>query len=233
MLKIQAYAMTFNEAEWIERYVKSALRLCDRCTIFDGGSIDGTQDKARDLGAEVISYPQPKGALDYNDPRFNHAERRNECISQLTGDWIFNMDADEELQAENSLRLRLLIEGGGPNSVVTSYSFLRYNLWCAEDLYRVDWMDRYPWLWKNGEGIHYSKRDAPHEPLVGAQEVNLLENAIPVEEGLACIIHYHYVRGWKAEYHLKTTAAGIRKDAERLRKGDDPKVARVPWATVG
>lgn len=225
-LTIQAYAMTFNEAPWIERYVRSALRLCDRCTIFDGGSIDGTQDLARDLGAEVISYPQPKGALDYNDPRFNHGERRNECISRLTGDWIFNMDADEELMAESSDQLRVLVSRAFDT---IAFKFQRYNLWCAEDIYRTDWMDWYPWLWKNGEGIHYSKRDAPHEPLVASCETNLLVMAMPVNEDKARIIHYHYVRGWKAELHLKSTAAGIRKDAERLRKGGDPRVARLPW----
>ena len=91
-------------------------------------------------------------------------------------------------------------------------------------------MARYPWLWRNGVGIHYAYRDAPHEPLVDKDEVNLLENATAIGDRSAKIIHYHYVRGWKAERHLQSTAEEIKKDAERLRKGEEPNVARVPWA---
>lgn len=223
---IQSYAMTFNEAEWIERYAKSVTRLCNKCTIFDGGSTDGTVEKAKDLGLEVIDFPQPWDVLDYNNPKFRHGWRRNECISQLTGDWIFNLDADEELVTDYPGILRDCIMGAG-NGV--AFKFIRYNLWCAEDLYRKDWMEWYPWLWRNGAGIYYADKNSPHEPLVDHNGTNLLVDAIPVDERHAKILHYHYVRGWKAERHLHCTAEGIRKDAERLRNGAEPNVACLPW----
>lgn len=220
--------MAFNEAEWIEQYVRSARRFCDVVTVFDNGSTDGTPKLAADLGAEVVHMPpQPEGCLDYNDARFEHGRRRNECIAQLRGDWIFNMDADEVVHTDHEDILRAIVKGAGADQI--AFSFLRYNLWCAEDLYRKDWNSRYPWLWKNGVGIHYSAENPPHEPLVDNTGRNLLERAMRVTEEVGCIVHFHYVRGWKAERHLQTTAEGIRKDAERLRAGAEPNVARLPW----
>lgn len=225
---IQAYTMAYNEAEWIRQWVKSALRVCDVATVFDNGSTDRTVELARAAGAEVAhAEPQPEGCRDYNDPRFGHGRRRNACIAQLRGDWILNLDADEVLDGPDGDTLRRLIVA---YPQAKAFKFLRYNLWCAEDLYRTDWQSWYPWLWKNGEGVRYGTQDPPHEPLVDAAGRNLLETAVGVPEGVGRIIHYHYVRGWKAQMHLKQTAEGIRQAAEELYRGKDPRVERVPWA---
>jgi len=229
-MRIQAYCMAYDEADWIARYVKSALKYCDGCIVFDNGSADGTPDIAMDAGAEVVMVdpPQPRDCKDYNDPRFGHGWRRNWCIDRLKdkGDWIFNMDADEELIAPDSRILYKLI-AENPNKNV--FSFNTYELWGDEDLYRIDHKHTSPWLWKNGIGIRYSTTTPPHEPLVFDDGKNIYDQSLHILEDKAKILHYHYTRGWKALRHHWGTEENRIRSVEELRKGSDPKIKRLPW----
>jgi len=58
---------TFNEAESIASVVAELPRaVIDRVIVADGGSVDGTQERARAAGADVI------GVFDYGDGQVGH-----------------------------------------------------------------------------------------------------------------------------------------------------------------
>ena len=78
-----------NEAEHLERALKSVCGLADEIVVADTGSADSSRDVARAAGAQVVEFPW----ID------DFAAARNFSIAHATGDWILWLDADEELFA--------------------------------------------------------------------------------------------------------------------------------------
>jgi len=81
--KLSALAITYNEEENIERYVKS-LSFADEIIIVDSYSTDGTAKLARSLDVKFIQ----KKFVDFS-------EQRNFAIDQASHDWILFFDLDE------------------------------------------------------------------------------------------------------------------------------------------
>lgn len=73
----------------------------DEMVVVDTGSRDDTPDLARRLGARVFHFP-------WCD---DFATARNESIRHARGQWIFWMDSDDTIDAENARKLRALAEG--------------------------------------------------------------------------------------------------------------------------
>jgi len=81
--KISALAITFNEEDNIERYIKS-LSFADEIIIVDSYSTDATVEIAERLGVRVIK----KEFIDFSG-------QRNFAIEQAAYDWILFFDLDE------------------------------------------------------------------------------------------------------------------------------------------
>lgn len=88
-----------NEADCIERCLNSVKHVADEMIIVDTGSSDDTIDLCRAAGAAVYSY-------EWHD---NFASARNYGLERATGDWILWLDADEELDKDDAVKLRELI----------------------------------------------------------------------------------------------------------------------------
>jgi cytochrome P450/tetratricopeptide (TPR) repeat protein len=97
-LSISLCLIVRNEEANLPACLASAASLADEVVVMDTGSSDDTRAVARRLGARVASYAW----------RDDFAAARNECIGQATGAWIFWLDADERLDADNHARLRQL-----------------------------------------------------------------------------------------------------------------------------
>jgi glycosyltransferase involved in cell wall biosynthesis len=78
-----------NESENLPRLLKSVESIADEIVLVDGGSTDGTTEVARSFGATVVERA-------FTD----HADQKNFAASQASHDWIFLLDADEELSGE-------------------------------------------------------------------------------------------------------------------------------------
>jgi glycosyltransferase involved in cell wall biosynthesis len=78
-----------NEAHNLPRLLTSIQGVADEIVVVDGGSADRTLDIARDAGANVFFRPFT-----------NHADQKNYAASLASHDWIFLLDADEELGPE-------------------------------------------------------------------------------------------------------------------------------------
>jgi tetratricopeptide (TPR) repeat protein len=69
--------------------------------VVDTGSTDRTKEIALGFGAKVFDFAWVD----------SFSAARNECLKHATGDWIFWMDADDRIDAENHEKLRSLFAG--------------------------------------------------------------------------------------------------------------------------
>jgi glycosyltransferase involved in cell wall biosynthesis len=78
--------LTRNEAHQLVRCLRSA-EFADEVIVVDGGSTDDTVELAEREGARAYKYPDWQG----------FAAQRNRLLSHVTGDYVFFLDADEEI----------------------------------------------------------------------------------------------------------------------------------------
>jgi glycosyltransferase involved in cell wall biosynthesis len=78
-----------NEEENLPRVLKSVRGVADQIVVVDGGSTDRTAAIAKEYGADVVGRAFT-----------THADQKNYAASLASHDWIFLLDADEELSEE-------------------------------------------------------------------------------------------------------------------------------------
>jgi len=88
-----------NEARTIRRVLES-VSWADELVLVDSGSTDGTIEIAREFGARV-----------YSEPWKGYGPQMNSAIDKCSSDWIFSLDADEELTPELQREIRALLAG--------------------------------------------------------------------------------------------------------------------------
>ncbi len=100
---LSACMIVKNEEDNIARCLASVKNIVDEIVIVDTGSTDRTMEIARSFGANIFEHPWE------ND----FSLHRNQSIDHATGEWVFIIDADEEVviappltpeQAKNMLR---------------------------------------------------------------------------------------------------------------------------------
>ena len=96
-LPISCFIIALNEADRIEKTIKSVKDLVDEIIVIDSGSTDGTQKLAEDMGCKVF-YNKWNG--------FGPQKRFGEDCSK--NKWLLNLDADEYLSDEISDEIRTL-----------------------------------------------------------------------------------------------------------------------------
>jgi glycosyltransferase involved in cell wall biosynthesis len=94
MNRLSACLITFNEEHNLPRALTSLAAIADEIVVVDSGSTDHTAEIAKAQGVSFF------------ERRFtDHADQKNYAASRASNDWIFLLDADEELSSElrNSL----------------------------------------------------------------------------------------------------------------------------------
>ncbi len=86
MNRITACLITLNEEHNLPRALASLKSVADEIVVADSGSTDRTAGIAREHGARVFSRAWT-----------NYADQKNFAAAQATNEWIFSLDADEEL----------------------------------------------------------------------------------------------------------------------------------------
>ena len=95
MNRISFCVLTFNEEKNLARALKSAREIADEIIVVDSGSTDHTAEIAREYGAKFFYRAWT-----------NFGDQRNFAMAQANCEWIYTLDADEELSEE--LRASLL-----------------------------------------------------------------------------------------------------------------------------
>jgi glycosyltransferase involved in cell wall biosynthesis len=115
-----------NNAGTIRACLESIKPWVDEMIVVDTGSTDNTPDICRELGAKVHHFPWPD----------SFAIARNESLKYARGRWIFWMDSDDVIDAENGRKLRQLVnslplptsrgEGGSRQPAAANSNVLGY-----------------------------------------------------------------------------------------------------------
>jgi glycosyltransferase involved in cell wall biosynthesis len=132
MNRLSVCIVAQNEEENLPRLLQSAQPIADEIVLVDGGSTDRTQEIARNAGARVFFRPFT-----------NHADQKNYSASLAANDWIFLLDADEELSAELSASIQEW-KAQPPRFAVYEMSRLTWYLggWIRHSRWYPDWQRR-------------------------------------------------------------------------------------------
>jgi glycosyltransferase involved in cell wall biosynthesis len=88
-----------NNESTIAAAVTSILPWVGEVIVVDTGSTDRTAEICRQLGCKVFHFPWPD----------SFSAARNESLKYATGEWIFWMDSDDVIDAENGRKLAELV----------------------------------------------------------------------------------------------------------------------------
>ena len=133
-LKISVAIATFNEEKNIKRCFDSVRQLADEIVVVDGGSNDKTVKIARELGAKVFVT---------DNPLIFHINKQK-AIDKCNGDWILQLDADEEVSKELKEEIfKKLQNSKTPKLQVVAYFIPRENYFLGR------------WLRKGGQYPDY------------------------------------------------------------------------------
>ncbi|MEK7392357.1 MAG: glycosyltransferase family 2 protein [Fibrobacterota bacterium] len=107
-MRLSACLITRDEDGTLPRCLSSLSGVVDEICLLDTGSKDRTVEIARSFGAVVGFRPW--------DQDFSAA--RNAGLELSTGDWVLQIDADEEIDRDSVTRLREDLESGPPCRLV-------------------------------------------------------------------------------------------------------------------
>jgi GT2 family glycosyltransferase/tetratricopeptide (TPR) repeat protein len=103
-----------NEEKNLPACLESAADLVDETIVVDTGSTDATKAVAGRFGAKVVDFPW----ID------SFSAARNQSLRHAGGQWIFWLDADDRLDADNREKLRTLFAGLKPENAAYSMKCL-------------------------------------------------------------------------------------------------------------
>jgi len=149
-MKLSVCIITKNEEKDLQRCLASIKDLADEIILVDDGSTDKTVAIAKKFGAKVFTRK-----LD------NFASQKNYAVEKAQGDWIFAIDADEEVTP--SLRDEILQitnaklqKGNGLHhniGQINGYLIPRKNIILGAEIKHTRWSpDKHIWLWRKGKG---------------------------------------------------------------------------------
>ena len=188
-----------NEAERLERCLRSVAGFVDEMVLLDTGSSDATVAIAEGLGAVVHHLPWPG----------DFAPARNAALEHVRGDWVLVLDADEWL----------LPEARGPlQSLMTQPDLLLINLLREERGAAQSPYSNVSRLFRRHPAIHWSR---PYHSMVDDSVLALLEQEPHwrlADCGVPALAH--------DGYRPELLAGGAK--AERLRQAMEADLAAHP-----
>lgn len=126
-LKISALVLTLNEEQNIERCLKS-LAFCDEIIVVDSGSEDCTVELAKKYTDRVLFHEME-----------GFGSQRNWGIEHCLNDWVFWLDADEQVSDE----LQAAIVSLNPLSDISGYQINRKTFYLGRWIEHSGWYPQY------------------------------------------------------------------------------------------
>jgi len=106
-MKLSLCIATFNEEKNIHYPLDSALDIVDEVIIVDGGSTDKTVEIAKSYGKKVR-------IISSDNPKMFH-KNKQKAIESARGEWILQLDADEELSEDLKKEILNLLQNQKSN----------------------------------------------------------------------------------------------------------------------
>ena len=187
---ISACMIVKNEEKFLDNCLKSIKNVADEIIVVDTGSQDRTVEIARKYTDKIYFHP-------WKD---NFSEARNHYLNYATGDWIFQIDADEELVQEDIPVLLKAIEDDDIDAIMVQVAS-RFHKGKSEAVHSVER------IFRNNGVIHYEGR--VHNRVVGITSAKVY----PIR-----LIHYGYdLDKEKSKEKIERTVSLLKMDLK-----DDP-----------
>ncbi len=167
---------TKNSAEILKAALESVASFSDEIIVIDMESTDETRTIAKKYTSQVFSHPD----VGYVEPA------RNFGIAKVTSDWVFILDADEEVSKELAGFITQVTKNQSPTELLAdAYAFPRKNIIFDKWIEHTGWWpDHQLRLFKKGS-VKW-KNQIHSEPVVTGKLLTL-----PAETAYA-IIHHNY-----------------------------------------
>ena len=188
--RISVCLIVKDEEDNIERCLRSVKSVADEIIVIDTGSTDRTVDIAKRYTDKIYFHP-------WND---SFSEARNHYLKYAKGDWIFQIDADEELVKEDIPRLREALQDNTVDAVMVEI-FSRLKSGKSESVHCVER------IFRNNGSIHYEGRI--HEGIVGIKNAKVFT--------IRLIHHGYDLDAGSSRKKFERTVSLLQKDLE-----DDP-----------
>jgi glycosyltransferase involved in cell wall biosynthesis len=154
MIKLSIVIMTLNEEKNLARCLSSVKKIADEIVVVDSFSTDKTEEIAKSFNARFVQHS-------FED----FVKQHQYADSQAQYDWIFTIDADEELSKElESSILRVK-----QNPTFDTYTMNRLNRYCQQWIRQGSWYpDRKLRLYNRIKGNWQGKK--VHEQFVPTEK---------------------------------------------------------------
>jgi len=160
-----------NEERFLPQCLASIRNLAHQIVVVDTGSTDRTIEVAREYGAEVHTFT-------WCD---DFSAARNAALEYARGDWVLMLDADEELPADQHVRLLEDVKRAG----VLGFRMPLVNVGAE-----ADGTSYVPRLYRNAPGLFYVSRI--HEQVFSSLLVRAEEWGLETALGTSQLKHYGY-----------------------------------------
>jgi glycosyltransferase involved in cell wall biosynthesis len=207
MPRLSVVVITRNEIHNIGACLRS-VAFADEVVVVDSGSTDGTAEAARAAGAVVLLFPDWPG----------FGPQKNRALDAASGDWVFSIDADEQVSPELAASLRAAMDSGKYNA----FSVNRRSRYCGQYMAHSGWYpDRVVRLFRRSTA-RFSD-DIVHERVVtdgavGRLEGDLLHDSMP---------HFESVIAKLDRY---STAGALALDARGVKSSMSKALGKGSWA---
>lgn len=166
MAKISVAMATFNEEENLAACLETVKDWVDEIVVVDGGSQDKTVEIAQKYGARVLVTDNP--------PIFHINKQK--ALEAATGNWIFQLDADERVAPELAQEIQSTIQQFN-NVTINGYWIPRKNWFLGRFLTKGGQYPDYTLrLYRRGKGRFPCQ--SVHEQAVVEGKVDYLKNPL-------------------------------------------------------
>lgn len=132
-MKVSVVINTYNEEKNIGRCLESIRQLADEIVVVDMHSADKTVEIAKKYGAKVFFHEYTR----FVEPA------RNFALQQAQGDWVFLIDADEELTPTLANKLKEVIEIDRADFVEIPRKNIIFGKWVEHSRWWPDYLVRF------------------------------------------------------------------------------------------
>ena len=138
MRRVSAILITRNEQHNLDDCL-ATLSWCDEIIVVDGGSTDGTAERARARGAKVTLAPDWPG----------FGPQKNRALDLAQEEWVFSIDADERVTPELAAEIQAAIQC---TDAPDAFSLPRLSSYCGQLMRHGGWYpDRVVRVFRKGK----------------------------------------------------------------------------------
>ncbi|HEY8400668.1 MAG TPA: glycosyltransferase family 2 protein [Cytophagaceae bacterium] len=205
--KLTTVIITFNEAENIERCLKSVLPISDEVIVIDSYSRDNTVAICRKYNVKVVQRKWE-----------GYSATKNYGSSIASNDWILSVDADEVVSPSLALAISNILKA--PDYKV--YKLLRVNNYCGKWIKYGGWHNEFRKRLYNRNYVRWNDNEV-HEDV-------LVKDNLPVGTIKEPLLHYSYKT--ISEHRIKTEKYAAMSAREMFRKGKKPSPVKLYLSPV-